>query len=168
VVPFMPGEVVCALRVGAECDGPEDCASGSTCCARFSRTTYSYTEIACSSSCDAVDDYELCHPGQMCVFPRTCRRSLIVPHDFITVCAEPALVPTQTTSTALSGEIVCGDDRCAAGAEHCCLRNQFDFGTMMSTPLPPFCAPLGSECACDTEPPDVPPADLDAGHEDGG
>lgn len=162
-LPAPSGEV-CALHVGASCDGPEDCASGQRCCAQFERPTYSYTSIECRDSCANPDQYELCHPGHACEDPSdVCRRSVIVPHDFINVCASPAAVPAESASAAIEGEVACGAASCRAGDEVCCLRSQFDFATMMLTALPPYCAPRGSACDCRDEAPIS-----DASVEDGG
>ena len=153
-MPVFSGEL-CVLHVGASCDGPEDCASGQQCCAQFERTSYSYTRIECADSCANADQYELCHPGQQCeTSGYVCRRSVIVPHDFIHVCASPAPVPPPPAGPAgvpLEGEVVCGDGTCRAGDEVCCLRSQFDFATMKLNPLQPYCAPEGSACECTDE-----------------
>jgi hypothetical protein len=162
-LPSFSGEL-CVLHVGARCDGPEDCPGGQTCCAQFEALSYGYRSIQCQDSCDAVDQFELCHPGQVCDDPsQVCRRSVLVPHDFITVCADAAPVPTDTTSAAIDDEVLCGESSCRAGSEQCCLRATFDFATMMSTALPPYCAPLSSGCQCDDQ-----PVILDASVEDGG
>jgi len=164
-LPAFSGEL-CVLHVGASCDGPEDCASGQQCCAQFERATYNYTRIACSDRCADTDQYELCHPGQTCkASGYMCRRSLIVPHDFINVCASPTgvRVPEESSSVELEGEVVCGDGTCRAGEEVCCLRSRFDFATMKLRPLPPYCAPEGSACDCTDEVP-IPDASVeDAG-----
>lgn len=162
-LPAFSGQL-CALRVGASCDGPEDCADGQRCCAQFEPIAYGYTSIECADSCDAPDQFELCHPGHTCKDPSdVCRRSVIVPHDFINVCASPATVPEQSTSVELAGEVVCASDTCVAGEEVCCLRSEFDFETMKLTALPAYCAPAGSACSCRDEPPDAGTADSDAG-----
>jgi hypothetical protein len=154
-LPALSGQW-CALRVGASCDGSEDCADGQRCCAQFQRLSYSYTRIACSDTCEGPDQFELCHPGDSCLDEASvCRRSLIVPHDFINVCASPAAVPEQSASVALEGEVVCGEDTCVAGDEVCCLRTSFDFATMVLTPGVPYCAPAGSACDCGDSPPVV-------------
>lgn len=153
-LPAFPSGEVCALHVGASCDGAEDCAEGQRCCAQFQRITYSYTHIACSDSCEEPDQFELCHPGDTCPDPAdVCRRSMIVPHDFINVCAMPATVSRDSKSVALEGEVVCGAETCVAGEQVCCLRANFDFATMELKPLSPYCASAGSACLCNDTPP---------------
>lgn len=162
-LPQFMGQI-CALHVGASCDGDEDCSGGQRCCAHFDRLSYSYTSIQCSDTCEGLDSYALCHPGQECEQPgHVCRRSVIVPHDFITVCADPATVPGTSTSVSIDGQVVCGAGTCDAGDEVCCLRSNFDFTTQVLTALPPYCAPRGSACLCSDEAPIV-----DASTEDGG
>jgi len=152
---------VCTLAVGATCDGPEDCPDPQACCAVFDSLRFSYVRIGCSLTCEGPDHLELCHPQQGCRVPGAiCRRSAIVPHDFITVCAGAAPVPSATTSESIDDVVVCGAERCRAADQQCCLRSQFDFGSLMSTPLEPYCAPSGSECSCDSTAPDP---DFDAG-----
>jgi hypothetical protein len=163
-LPAFSGEL-CVLHVGASCDGPEDCANGQQCCAQFERATYSYTRIACSDRCADADQYALCHPGQTCeASGYECRRSVIVPHNFIHVCASPTSRAEEVIeSVPLEGEVVCGAGTCRAGEEVCCLRSQFNFATMKLSPLPPYCAPEGSACDCTDEMP-VPDASVeDAG-----
>jgi len=158
VLPPLPALSVCALHVGAECDGPEDCADGESCCGQFDRATYSYSSIACRASCAPPDQFELCHPGQACaVAGQVCRRSVLIPHAFVTVCADPAAVPDDTTSERVAGKIACGDSQCDVGTEQCCLRASFDFSVMMSEALPPYCSNVGAPCGCTTRP------DADAG-----
>ena len=155
---------VCTLGVGATCDGPEDCPVPQSCCAVFDASRLTYVSIGCALNCDALNEFELCHPDQGCNGrSRVCRRSAIVPHDFITVCADPipVPVPTETTSEAITDKVMCGADLCAAGSEQCCLRSEFDFANRMSVALEPYCAPAGSACTCDS----VPPTLID---EDGG
>jgi hypothetical protein len=161
--PMLSGQV-CALEVGASCDGAEDCPSGQRCCAQFQPVRY--TSISCSETCDQSDQFELCHPGEACTDPDdVCRRSLIVPHDFIHVCASGS-EPAKASDAGLEsrdGEVVCGTDTCTAIEEVCCLRSSFDFGTAILSALVPYCAPAGAACLCG----DVPPV-VDEPVEDGG
>jgi hypothetical protein len=134
---------VCTLGVGATCDGPEDCPVPQSCCAVFDAGRFTYMSIGCALNCDALNEFELCHPDQGCnARGRVCRRSAIVPHDFITVCVEPVAVPvpTETTSEAISDKVMCGADLCTARSEQCCLRSEFDFANRMSIALEPYCA----------------------------
>jgi hypothetical protein len=145
---------VCSLSVGAPCDGPEDCPLPQSCCATFDPVLFRYTDISCQRSCTGINEFELCHPERGCRDAGDeCRRSSIVPHDFITVCAQAARVPTETTSREVVGAVLCGSDQCKVGSEQCCLRSEFDFSTLMSTPLEPYCAPLGAACDCAARPP---------------
>jgi hypothetical protein len=59
------------------CDGPEDCAAGSSCCVVGGRDTSDalYWTIACSATPCATGsgNYEMCHPGGSCSDPtRSC------------------------------------------------------------------------------------------------
>jgi hypothetical protein len=158
----------CALEVGASCDGSEDCPDGQRCCAKFQPVRY--TSIGCAETCDQPDEFELCHPGDVCKESGdVCRRSVIVPHDFIHVCASgsEAAKPPDAGFESRDGEVVCGADTCTAIDEVCCLRSSFDFGTATLSALAPYCAPAGAACRCDDVPP-VPPPDVDAPVEDGG
>lgn len=159
------GGSVCTLGVGAECDGPEDCPVPQSCCAVFDPLRLRYTSIGCALNCDQLNQFELCHPSQQCKRGRTCRRSAVVPHDFITVCADPGPFPTQTTSEEVVDRVLCGADQCVVGVEQCCLRSEFQFASLMSVPLEPYCAPIGSECNCSSEPPGM---DEDGGMVPGG
>lgn len=154
---------ICALAVGAECDGPEDCPVPQSCCA-VSVVPLTYSIIACRQNCDRANEYELCHAeqGGCRRSDRVCQRSQIIPHDFITVCSNPTSLPlpTANSSQAIANTVVCGSDRCVAGKEQCCLRSEFDFEKRMTVALEPYCAPRGSSCTCASMPP--------AGDEDGG
>jgi len=158
---------VCALAVGAACDGKEDCAQGQTCCGRFEPALFTYTSIGCRASCNGENDFELCHPGETCARPGTeCRSSLIIPHDFIGVCAGPESSLPVLTGGSVAGEIACGNAACAVPAEQCCLRSRYDFRDMGVSALEPYCAPLDHRCSCNHEPIDAgSPGDGDGGQD---
>jgi hypothetical protein len=161
--PPPPNVSLCTLSVAAQCDGPEDCEVPQSCCAEYDPLRLTYSSIGCRLNCDRSTQFELCHveQGGCKRSGHTCRRSLIIPHDFITVCSNTPAPPAASTSQALDGLIVCGSDRCVAGVEECCLRSTFDFTNRMSVPLDPYCAPLGSACTCSSMMPGT-------GDEDGG
>lgn len=168
VPPFVPPlpDSVCALAVGAQCDGSEDCAQGETCCGRFEPALVAYTSIACRSECSDRNDIELCHAGEPCANGEAvCRTSLIIPHDFIGVCARPESAVAPVTGTAVAGEVTCGATSCAVGSEKCCLRARYDFRTMSIDALEPYCAELDANCSCNHVPamPDAGPPVPDAG-----
>jgi hypothetical protein len=149
---------VCTLKVGATCDGPEDCPVPQSCCGVFDAAQFTYVSIGCALNCDALNEFELCHPDQGCSLRgKVCRRSVIVPYDFINVCVDnvPALVPTESTSESHKDQVMCGADLCDAKTEQCCLRSEFDFAQRMSIALEPYCAPVGSACTCDSVPPNM-------------
>jgi hypothetical protein len=155
---------VCSLAVGAECDGNEDCAQGQTCCGHFESILFTYTSMKCRSACDGTNEVQLCRPGETCARAGTqCRSSLIIPYDFIGVCANPDPAVPPLTGGAAAGDIACGETACAAGSEQCCLRSRYDFMDMAISALEPYCAPLGDRCTCNHEAQRV-----DAGAEDAG
>jgi hypothetical protein len=147
---------VCTLSVGARCDGPEDCPVPQSCCAQWDPARIRYTSIGCRLSCDRPDLFELCHveQGGCKRSGYTCQRSVIIPHDFITICSNARLPAAAINDKPLVGKIVCGSDQCVAGVEECCLRSHYDFAERMSVALDPYCAPLGSDCSCSSLPPD--------------
>lgn len=156
---------LCSVKVGAECDGDEDCDGGEVCCGRFdsSPTNFGYTSIACSATC-APTDFQLCHPGDDCPGDTLgCRASLVLPYDFVGVCAQPAEAP-ELTGEAIEGEVLCGERTCVVGEEKCCYRARFQWADRATVPLEPYCAPLDHECDCDGEP--AGGGDLDAGGEE--
>jgi hypothetical protein len=142
----------CVLRVAAECDGYEDCGSG-VCCARFDPSEVSYTAIECADSCDYQRTFPLCHAGQRCDFQAmdTCRTSLLIPHDFIGVCAPPNGFSGPPTGAEVEGMINCGDAQCVVGLEQCCLREGFDVKHLQPKKYEPYCAPIGAKCDCTEE-----------------
>lgn len=156
VVVFPPPQLpdsVCALAVGAECDGAEDCGSGQVCCGEFDPATFSYERIACADRCDGSNSFEFCHEGERCgTSGLVCRRSLIIPYDFVGVCAMPAEPARDLRGEAVSGQIACGAQTCDVGAEKCCLRARFDFARRAAMALEPHCAPIDYQCACDAAP----------------
>jgi hypothetical protein len=168
-IGFLLPDTQCARPVGAQCDGREDCAEGQTCCGVYDPLFFSYRSISCSASCDSLNDFELCHPGESCSRAGyVCRMSLVLPYDFIGVCAPPDAMAQPVIGTAVAGEIACGDERCATSAEHCCLRPRYDFGAMSLDGLEPYCAPLAQRCDCDYEPEPPDAGNPDAGPPDAG
>ena len=160
----------CYLHVGAQCDGPEDCPSSDSgagaCCARIGRDSLVYTSIECADSCDFSQTFPLCHAGLPCTADgnSVCRTSVLLPDDFIGVCAVPLPTLGPPTGEAVAGEIDCGPDRCVVGAEQCCMRKSFrsDRGSVAHEP---YCAPLGEPCDCEDRM--MPPRDAGGqGHED--
>jgi hypothetical protein len=156
---------VCALSVGARCDGSEDCAQGESCCATFDPFLFRYTSIACQADCGGNNEFTVCHPGEACTSAgEVCRASLIIPHDFIGVCAAPQAGVPPLTGTALAGEVECGAARCAVGSEKCCLRARYDFQAMSIDALEPYCAEIDANCTCNYVAPDAgTPVDEDGG-----
>jgi hypothetical protein len=162
-------ETQCALAVGAECDGREDCANDEICCGRYEPLFFMYTSIRCRPRCDSSDDIEFCHPGDTCSRAGTvCRPSLIIPYDFVGVCARPEENLPALLGTAVAGEVACGDTRCSAGSEKCCLRSRYDFREMRLDALEPYCAPLDHTCNCRHDPGPVDAGVPDGGEGDGG
>jgi len=141
---------MCALAVGAQCDGPEDCPVPQSCCGEFEPLRATYRSIGCRLSCDAPTQFELCHveQGGCKRSGQTCQRSVIIPYDFITICSNALLPAAANNSQDIDGVIVCGSDRCVAGVEECCLRSQYDFANRQLNALDPYCAPRGSACTC--------------------
>jgi hypothetical protein len=155
---------VCALSVGATCDGSEDCAQGESCCATFDPLLFRYESIVCEDDCNGSNEFTVCHPGEPCASAgEVCRASLIIPHDFIGVCAAPQSGVPPLMGTASAGEVACGADRCAVGSEQCCLRARYDFQAMSIDPLEPYCAALDAACRCNYVAPDADPYDEDGG-----
>lgn len=156
--PFGPlPDSICSLEVGAECDGREDCAGGQTCCGVFDPLGFTYRQIRCMDSCEDTNEIELCHPGEACSRPgHVCRRSFILPYEFLSVCADPGLVSPNATGQALAGEIACGPESCQVGSEQCCLRTRYEFAARTLRALEPYCAPLDHACDCDHA---LPPSD---------
>jgi hypothetical protein len=152
------------MSVAAECDGREDCDEG-VCCAEFSPTSVRYERIACSTDCTSATQFALCHPGERCSANESlvCRRSLILPFEFLGVCAAPSNIVGPPSGPASSGEITCGDETCEVGRERCCLRASFDFRTQSGGPLEPTCVGMDEPCNCDTEVGIDSPDEVDSG-----
>lgn len=154
---------MCYLHVAIACDGDEDCKGGRVCCGTFDSGNFTYTAVACRDTCDGMNEYKLCHPGETCPgMGDECRRSQVIPHDFISVCAAPASVPSKITGIKKVG-IVCGDATCKGG-QRCCLPGVIESGSGMNavrSALPAYCVDTQSECACDQ-------GDVDAGADDAG
>jgi hypothetical protein len=162
--PLILPNTQCALAVGAECDGREDCPIGQTCCGHYEPVFFTYSSIECRSRCDDSNDIEFCHPGQTCMRAgHVCRASLIIPYDFIGVCALPSSSVPPLKGEAVAGDVACADASCSAASEQCCLRSRYDFNAMSLSALEPYCAPLEHTCSCDHDP--TPP---DAGVPDAG
>jgi hypothetical protein len=173
----------CLSSVAAACDGPEDCSQG-ICCAQIDPLRLGYREISCRDSCELDEGgFALCHPRApedfTCSADKslTCRRSLLLPHDFIGVCApESPIVPATLRGESVSGQIECGESRCDVGTEKCCLTVTFDIEEEQRLARSAHCLPIDDECNCESrgEPPvdagrdaappiDAMPIDDDAG-----
>jgi hypothetical protein len=161
----------CALHVAAECDGAEDCPGGA-CCARFEPSKVAFTSMRCEESCDLSNNsLTLCHEGDVCTADGqfTCRTSVLIPHDFIGICAPrtPLIILRPPTGEAVKATIDCGSQQCVVGEEQCCLRAGFNVRRAQPIKYEPFCAPIGEPCECtgvDTPPRDSGmPDDEDAG-----
>jgi hypothetical protein len=157
-----PDGGLCVLEVGAQCDGPEDCGAGQTCCGTYDPLMLTYTRVGCSESCSAPNLYPFCHASDECAEGLVCRRSRILPHEFVAVCAPPPDVPAAAAASAVAGRITCGETTCEVGVEHCCLAAEFVFQQMSAVALAPYCAPLDVPCSCEGR-----PADVDAGGDPG-
>jgi hypothetical protein len=155
---------VCSLAVGAECDGAEDCALGEVCCGTLEELVPTYQSISCQKHCDPPRSFEICHAGDKCRDGSECRRSSIIPHEFIGVCFDVPNRSDEPVGKAIKHEIACGPETCEFGTQKCCLNAKVTFGTPPAAD-PPYCAPLSANCLCDEKP----PARSDAGGEtDGG
>jgi hypothetical protein len=164
-------EALCVLRLTAQCDGPEDCGSGRACCARFEPTDVSYTATECADECDFQSTFPLCHAGGVCTADGQleCRTSLLIPHDFIGICAPRSPLARKPTGEAVAGKIDCGAHQCVFGEEQCCLREGLDLRLFRPVKYEPYCAPIGEPCDCSDV--DIPPPDAgihDAGIPDAG
>jgi hypothetical protein len=146
---------VCSLRVGATCDGAEDCEHGRVCCGEFDARFVTYRKIGCKESCSAQDEFEFCHAGDSCRPGLVCRRSLIAPFDFIGVCVVPPMQakPEPVEGPSVAGEITCGAERCDTRSEQCCLRTRISAANPQEA-LTPFCTERGASCDCNQVPPD--------------
>jgi hypothetical protein len=142
----------CPIQVGAECDGNEDCSGGRVCCGTFDQTSFSYTRIACEQSCSGTDKFKLCHAGDTCDNGLVCRRSVILPFSFVSVCAPPSQAPSDMTGRNIAHEIQCGAETCPAGKAKCCLTAHFDTSSLSLVAEPAYCAPLADSCMCHHEP----------------
>lgn len=159
------GAAMCFLEVAMDCDGDEDCTGSQVCCGNFDSNAFTYTSITCQDSClEADSQYKLCHAGETCPdATQECRRSQVIPHDFVTVCAPPANVGTSTGAGAGSG-IECGNVTCT-GSQKCCLSGTVESGTGLQAirnALDPYCVASQSECGCGGG------GDADAGADDAG
>jgi hypothetical protein len=165
MVPLLPSSSgpICSLQVGAECDGTEDCPKGEVCCGKLADLVPWYETISCQKSCPLPQSYEICHAGTKCRDGSQCRRSVIIPHEFIGICSIAGR-DEKPTGDALKGEVACGPTTCQVGTQKCCLNAKVTFS---SPPMaePAYCAPLSAGCLCD----EMPPLQSDAGDEtDGG
>lgn len=162
----VPDEELCVLRVAAQCDGAEDCG-GRACCARYEPSAVSYTAIECADSCDFQQTFPLCHAGDRCTASgdTVCRTSLLIPDDFIGVCAPESPFAGPPTGKA-TDTIDCGSQQCIVGEEQCCLREGFNLKRFRSVKYEPYCAPIGEPCGC-TEV-DIPARDAGTPGDDAG
>ena len=134
----------CTMLVGAECDGDEDCDGDEVCCGAYTGTGYS--SINCQADCTSAASVKLCHYGESCGTgtdggTSDCSGSSYLPASF-GVCVSTVTPATEASSSAVAGEINCGDVTCGEG-EKCCLRG--------STKTP-YCTSVDNECLCDNEP----------------
>jgi len=138
----------CFADFGAECDGDEDCSDGQVCCGTLSGGT-AYVSIQCQDSCEQPEGFKLCHGDEVCPTEGfVCRRSAIIPFEFLQVCADPADNGDATVNTT-AGEIACRDTTCQVGTEKCCIRQTFSLTGGAGTVLPPLCKPIDEDCGCD-------------------
>lgn len=165
----LPDEI-CLSSVPAECDGPEDCGNDSVCCATFDPRRVNYSGIECKASCsNARQEFALCHPdGARCSLSsddeRECRRSVVLLHDFIGVCAPPnELAQTTLRGEEMSGSIECGAERCMVGTQKCCLNVSFKVREERRLAPSSHCMPLDAPCDCDAPGEPRPDAGVDGG-----
>jgi hypothetical protein len=147
--PFTLPESLCSLKVGAECDGSEDCPHGQVCCGQFDTTFITYRQIRCETQC-GEPNVEFCHPGDTCQDGSNCTHSVIVPFDFVAVCKTQEQ-PGSLTGTRVAGEIACGDTTCDSHSEQCCLRARVNLVPALPVGLTPYCAPRGTDCDCEDD-----------------
>jgi hypothetical protein len=140
---------ICPLKVGAECDGREDCPGDTVCCGHFDQRVFSYTRISCDKSCSGSDQFQLCHADDACGSGLVCRLSLVLPYSFISVCAPPTPAPSgQSTGKSVAGRVACGDRSCEVGRDKCCLTAHFDGNAPYPVAEQPYCAPVDQACEC--------------------
>lgn len=158
--------MTCGLNLGLRCDGDEDCGGGQVCCGTFDQVTFTYTSVECSDACGDANQRTLCHPGDACPnVDYVCRRSSLLPFDFVSVCSMPAIDLPEQVGDAVEGEIHCGTASCAVGAEQCCLGARVSRQPPISVePFEPYCAPAGESCTCDNT---ASPPPVDAGGDGG-
>ena len=166
--------MACNLTLGVRCDGDEDCGGSQVCCGTYDQTTLAYLSMECADSCDGASQRKLCHPGEVCPSAdHVCRRSSLLPFDFVSVCATPAVVMSEQEGAAVEGEINCGTSTCEVGVEQCCLAAHVTMQPAVSVmALESHCAPVSEACECG-QTAVAPPVDAggeneDAGGEDGG
>ncbi len=132
----------CTMLVGAECDGDEDCDGDEVCCGVYTGTGYS--SIDCQADCP-TGNVRMCHYGESCDAEDgttyDCASSGFLPASF-GVCVASLGPATEASSSAVAGEINCGDTTCGEG-EKCCLRG---------ITKDPYCTDLEDECLCDETP----------------
>jgi hypothetical protein len=94
---------------------------------------------------------------------------LLIPHDFIGICAPHSELARSPTGEAVKDKIDCGADQCVVGEEQCCLREGFNLKKVRPVKYEPYCAPIGEPCDCSDV--DIPPPDAgtpDSGAPDAG
>jgi hypothetical protein len=166
---------VCITSVAAECDGAEDCGGDRRiCCATIGPSTSAsslpgyvgYKTMQCSATCKRSEGgFPLCHrvsPDERTCLSADdtleCRRTLLLPHDFIGVCAPHSeYAPETLKGEPVSGLIECGASRCTVGTEKCCLGVTYDRDAPQNTAPSARCLPLDAECNCEgrSEPEDA-------------
>ena len=142
--------MACSLKLGVRCDGDEDCGGSQVCCGTYDQTTFAYMSMECADSCDGAGQRKLCHPGDVCPnADHVCRRSSLLPFDFVSVCTTPAMVMSEQVGAAVAGEITCGTASCEVGVEQCCLAARVTMQPAISImALEPYCAPTSEACEC--------------------
>lgn len=154
----------CYVIVEAECDGPEDCAEGQSCCGIINGGSLAYESLGCQDTCDSANGgTRLCHPDPEFVATdggvpapgcatqgHICRRSIVLP-AYMTICAAPLdLAPTELVGTSVAeGEVRCGsDDVCGVG-ERCCMLGGWDATTRAQVQREGKCVAGDQPCACE-------------------
>jgi hypothetical protein len=131
------------------------------CCGTFDQNSFSYTRIACESSCSGSDKFRLCHAGESCDSGNVCRRSVILPFSFVSVCAPAGQAPSEMTGRDVAHEVQCGSETCKVGRTKCCLTAHFDGSSLSPVAEPAYCAPIDDSCMCGHQ--SSMPSDEDAG-----
>lgn len=140
--PFDPNND-CSEVVPVECDGPEDCAYGTACCAVSDPWGGSVYAFRClHSSCAILGG--LCHAGESCEIPNAGYGSTINQcteigkYPFLGFCNGRVGDPVPVQASTAAGEVNCGDAGVCGPGQQCCIR----------APYGPYCGPSDKPCAC--------------------